>query len=190
MALVIIHAPRLTSEQKKRIGDRVFEALHAEGIPASSTIIMYKREEADILLDGGLLVETEEAPTAIPAVEPPPFHPPIEYPLPSLPELQVKRLTKPDPQDLKPKLVAALEENGYLSSFQAQDLLGLKDAEGAPGLLRRLFGELEEEGLIIKQGQKRGTRYVWNGFTSLPISSPAILVKRESEQATEDPEAV
>jgi hypothetical protein len=56
MPLVVIQASDLSSEQKKRIGDRLMEAFHREGIHASSVVVLFKREDADILLDGGLLI--------------------------------------------------------------------------------------------------------------------------------------
>jgi len=187
MAIVVIHAPRLTKDQKKRIGDRVFDALHSEGIPASSTILLFKREEADILLDGGLLVEAQaeladfrEEPA--PVRQEPVHFQPIAIPTPAAPDYKLRaRRTKAELSDLKGQLVSSLQMLGHLSSFQAQELLGLKDCEWAPATLRRLFNELEEEALISKQGQKRGTRYVWNGITSQPANSTPILVKRDNE---------
>jgi hypothetical protein len=83
-------------------------------------------------------------------------------------------------QDLKAQLVARLQGKGALSSFQAQIDLGLKACDWAPATLRRFFSELEEEGLITKQGQKRGTRYVWNGINTqqAPLAPGPRLVKR------------
>ncbi|MBP1628227.1 MAG: hypothetical protein H6Q00_2702 [Holophagaceae bacterium] len=191
MALVIIHAPKLTSDQKKRIGDRVFEALHSEGIPASSTILLFKREEADILLDGGLLVEAAVEPemTEEPTFsrQEPTFFQPVAAPTPVTPDYKMRaRRTKSELSDLKGQLVSSLQMRGHLSSFQAQEILGLKDCEWAPATLRRLFSELEDEGMIAKQGQKRGTRYVWNGITSQATSSAPILVKRDHDMLDED----
>ena len=67
---------------------------------------------------------------------------------------------------------------------ESQTRLGLKDSEGAPATLRRFFGELEEEGFITKQGQKRGTRYVWKGIVqnSAPALPPVKLVKRSEDE--------
>lgn len=193
MAIVMIHAPRLTGEQKKRIGDRVFEALHAEGIPACSTILLFKREEADILLDGGLLIEAEseaqanQEPVSLPVRQEPVAYQHIAVPATTLPDYKLRaRRTKAELSDLKAKLVNHLQMHGHLSSFQAQEILDLKDCEWAPATLRRLFSELEEDGLIAKQGQRRGTRYVWNGITSQGSSPAPILVKRDSDLMDED----
>lgn len=195
MALVVIHAPKLTSDQKKRIGDRIFEALHSEGIPASSTILLFKREEADILLDGGLLVEAGceiEAPEdPTPARQETSSFQAITITPTVVQDYKMRaRRTKAELSELKSQLVASLQIRGHLSSFQAQEVLGLKDCEWAPATLRRLFGELEEEGLIAKQGQKRGTRYVWNGITSHSTSPTPILVKRDSDLLDEDEDEV
>ncbi|WP_005037866.1 hypothetical protein [Holophaga foetida] len=195
MALVVIHAPKLTSDQKKRIGDRVFEALHSEGISASSTILLFKREEADILLDGGLLVEANseiKAPEEpAPVRHEPSFFQPLTIPPAAVPDYKIRaRRTKAELSDLKGQLVTSLQMRGHLSSFQAQEILGLKDCEWAPATLRRLFSELEDEGLIAKQGQKRGTRYVWNGITSHTSSSTPILVKRDNDLLDEDEDEV
>ena len=186
MALIVIHAPKLSSDQKKRIGDRVFEALHAEGIPASTTILLFKREDADILFDGGLLVEadngTDATENSAPTRQEPVFFQPLTIPAAPAQDYKSRsRRSKAELSDLKSQLSASLQVRGHLSSFQAQEVLGLKDCEWAPATLRRLFSELEEEGLISKQGQKRGTRYVWNGITSHASHSAPILVKRGDE---------
>jgi DNA-binding transcriptional regulator YhcF (GntR family) len=78
--------------------------------------------------------------------------------------------------------VKTLQLQGALSSFQAQEELGLKTCDWAPATLRRFFSELEDEGVIVKQGQKRGTRYVWKGTSHQTRSTPAAkLVKRVEE---------
>jgi hypothetical protein len=93
------------------------------------------------------------------------------------------RRTKGELLDLKAQLVKTLQFQGALSSFQAQEELGLKTCEWAPATLRRFFSELEAEGVVIKQGQKRGTRYVWKGTTHQARSTTPLakLVKRVEE---------
>ena len=183
MPLVIIQASQLSAEQKKRIGDRVVESLHGEGVPASSVVVLFQPDKSDVYLDGGLVHEAA-----------------VAAPVPSLPSREVAprelsvvppsgegfrtkaRRNRQEMGDLRRQLVATLEDQGGLSSFQAQEALGLKDCDWAPATLRRLFGELEEAGLILKQGQKRGTRYVWKGLATLPPSAPVPkLVKRDAE---------
>ena len=186
MPLVTIEANRLSVDQKKRIGDRIIDSFHREGIPASSVVVLYKQQDADILLDGGLLMEGGGDPApAAPSLDPAP----VATPEPELgEELKTRaRRTKAELGDLKALLVKKLQLQGALSSFQAQDELGLKDCDWAPATLRRFFSELEEEGVIVKQGQKRGTRYVWKGITSQTSEGlPAKLVKKQ--EMTEDPE--
>jgi hypothetical protein len=77
-----------------------------------------------------------------------------------------------------------LLNHGGLSSFQAQSGLDLKGHEGASALLRRVFADLELEGLVEKQGQKRGTRYVLKGITAAPPQqlAPVILVKHDRQE--------
>jgi hypothetical protein len=108
---------------------------------------------------------------------------PISF-LPSTPPRPRGRRSKSELADLKDKLVHLLQAEGALSSFDAQTRLGLKDSDGAPATLRRLFSELEEEAFITKQGQKRGTRYVWRGIVqnSAPALPPVRLVKRSEEE--------
>ena len=43
-----------------------------------------------------------------------------------------------------------------------------------------------EEDLIAKQGQKRGTRYVWKGITNQTVHAAPILVKRAEEKSPEE----
>jgi hypothetical protein len=185
MPSVHIKSPRLSTDQKKRIGDRVISALHGAGFASGSVVVFFEREEADILLDGGLLFEVD----AKPVEAPPPEPPPVAAALPALPvELAADFKNKPrrskgELSDLKAQLVKTLQLQGALSSFQAQEELGLKTCDWAPATLRRFFSELENEGVIVKQGQKRGTRYVWKGTTHQARSTPsAKLVKRIEEE--------
>jgi hypothetical protein len=187
MPLVTIQATRLSADQKKRIGDRIMEAFHREGVPASSVVILYGREDLDILLDGGYLIETTRDPAPhVPVPKEAPL-PPVEADLPD--EFKTRsRRTKVELSELKAMLVGKLQIEGALSSFQAQDELGLKDCDWAPATLRRFFSELEEEGVIIKQGQKRGTRYVWKGITSQAQlgAMPRLVKKPEVNEDSEE----
>ena len=186
MPSVHIKSSRLSTDQKKRIGDRVISALHGAGFAPSSVVVFFEREEADILLDGGLLFEIEARPAEAPPPEPLPPPPAAASALAAEPVADFKnkpRRSKGELSDLKGKLVKTLQLQGALSSFQAQEELGLKTCDWAPATLRRFFSELEEEGVIVKQGQKRGTRYVWKGTThQTRAAAPAKLVKRVEEE--------
>jgi len=187
MPSVHIKSPRLSTDQKKRIGDRVISALHSAGFASGSVVVFFEREEADILLDGGLLFEVDARPAEAPPPEPPPPPPVAATPAPDLePVADFKnksRRSKGELSDLKSQLVKTLQLQGALSSFQAQEELGLKTCDWAPATLRRFFSELEDEGVIVKQGQKRGTRYVWKGTThQARATATAKLVKRVEEE--------
>jgi hypothetical protein len=187
MPSVHIKSPRLSADQKKRIGDRVISAFHAEGFSASSVVVFFEREQADILLDGGLLFEAGASASPTPPPEPvAPAAPQPPAPAPVEPSVDFKskpRRSKGELSDLKGQLVTVLQEKGALSSFQAQEDLGLKACDWAPATLRRFFSELEEDGVIVKQGQKRGTRYVWKGTSHTPKATPqARLVKRHEDE--------
>jgi len=185
MPLVIIQASDLSAEQKKRVGDRIMEAFHREGIHASSVVILFKREDADILLDGGLLIEAASSGAPVPAARVVSSYAPSAEPAPVSEDFKTRpRRTKAELVDLKGQLVKRLQLQGALSSFQAQDDLGLRDCEWAPATLRRIFSELEEEGAIVKQGQKRGTRYVWKGITSQPLGAaiPKLVKRTEADE--------
>ena len=187
MPSVHIKSPRLSTDQKKRIGDRVISALHGAGFASGSVVVFFEREDADILLDGGLLFEVDARPPEAPVPEPVPPPPAVAPPsAPHEPVTDFKnkpRRTKGELQELKSSLVKILQLQGALSSFQAQEELDLKTCDWAPATLRRFFSELEEEGVVIKQGQKRGTRYVWKGTTHQARSTPsAKLVKRVEEE--------
>ncbi|WP_316412440.1 hypothetical protein [Mesoterricola silvestris] len=133
-----------------------------------------------MLLDGGLLIEAEGAQPEAPApkpVAPPPAPVPFEKDI--IPDFKNKlRRSKGELLALKNQLIKTLQLQGALSSFQAQEELGLKSCDWAPATLRRFFSELEDEGVILKQGQKRGTRYVWKGMSSQPVHGSPRLVKR------------
>jgi hypothetical protein len=179
MAMVEIRAAGLSSDQKQRIGDRVIDALHREGISPSAIVVLFKRETSDMYLDGGLLVE---ASIAAPEVV---FQPHVTREPVVTTHIEAPsriRHKKEELEDLKSRLASHLQANGALSSFQAQEMMGLKDSAWAASTLRRLFSELEASGQITKQGQKRGTRYVWLGITNQPQTSAPILVKKSPQE--------
>jgi hypothetical protein len=187
MAIVTIQTPTLNNIQKKRIGERVIDFLHNEGVPASSVIVLFRQEDADIFLDGGLLIEAKPqsaaaaSPNTITTVtKPAPLTFIREQPT-SIPSPSQARRTLPEFEEVKEKIRKMLIDNGAISSFQAQAGLALKGIDGASAMLRRAFAELEAEGMVEKQGQKRGTRYVMKGITSSkqPQAAPVILVKAE-----------
>ncbi len=190
MPLVIIQSSPLSADQKKRIGDRLVESLHSEGIPASSVVVLFQPDKSDVYLDGGLVHEVKAMAPAFTAspLEAAPRE--VFVAQPAGDDFRGKaRRNRQELGDIRRQLIAALEDQGGLSSFQAQEALGLKDCDWAPATLRRLFGELEAEGLILKQGQKRGTRYVWKGLATLTPSAPvAKLVKRDPEEAGDSAE--
>ena len=182
MAIVSIESSNLSSEQKSRIGERVITALQHEGIAPGSVVVLFQPERGDIYLDGLLVQVQVDAPAAVPAAPAPRAAAPVQE---AAPAFKTKaRRSKPELEDMKNRLMTALQDKGSLSSFEAQVALDLKDCDWAPATLRRLFTELEETKLIVKNGQKRGTRYVWKGIASTPQSAPAVkLVKAESEES-------
>lgn len=179
MAIVVIESPTLSTDQKTRIGDRVIQALHLEGMAPGSIVVLFRPERGDLYLDGGLIrsevADADPTPVATPRA------------IKAAPAEEVKvgaRRSKPELEALKTNLLAALKGKGSLSSFEAQGVLGLKECDWAPATLRRLFTELEEAQLITKSGQKRGTRYVWGGSAEVPPPAPAVkLVKGDTEEA-------
>lgn len=177
MALVILRTPPLEREQKLRIGERVLQALHAEGVSASQVVVRFEVEEADLYLEGGLFVEGSRATPSLHALEAP-----STLTMPS----DVAMTTGRRPRTLeraahRERLIEVLRRERSLTSFQAQSALGLRDDPGAAAFVRDLFKGLEEEGLVRKEGQRRGTRYFWSGPEDpSPLPAP-ILVKREAE---------
>ena len=182
MAIVIIESPSLSSDQKARIGERVITALQHEGLAPGSVVVLFQPERGDIYLDG-LLVQAQGATPAAPIQSTPAPKAPAPSPEPA-PAFKTKaRRSKPELEDMKGLLIKALQDRGSLSSFEAQVALDLKECDWAPATLRRLFTELEDTKLIVKNGQKRGTRYVWKGIANSPQPTPAVkLVKAEHEE--------
>jgi hypothetical protein len=181
MAIVIIQSPNLSPDQKSRIGERVITALQNEGVSPGTVVVLFRPERGDIYLDGMLIQAQASAGTP-----PPPPSAPKAAPAPVAEPATFKskaRRSKPELEDLKKKLTGILHDKGSLSSFEAQVALDLKDCDWAPATLRRLFTDLEEEQLIVKSGQKRGTRYAWKGIVNTPQSAPTVkLVKAESDE--------
>ena len=185
MPLIHIKSGKLSKDQKKNIGDRIFDAFHREGIPASTVVILFAKEDEDILMEGGFLIEQGQQAAEQQAAKPSPLPPPPPPEPEVRPDFKSKlRRSKVELNDLKAQLVKTLQLQGALSSFQAQEELGLKTCDWAPATLWRFFSELEDEGVISKQGQKRGTRYVWKGITSQSTHAApmARLVKRAEEE--------
>jgi len=181
MAIVIIESPNLTSDQKSRIGERVITALQHEGMAPGSVVVLFQPERGDIYLDGLLVQAQMAAPATITAAPVPIAQAPAQEPAPAF-KTKARR-SKPELEDLKEQLMLALQDKGSLSSFEAQVALDLKDCDWAPATLRRLFTDLEEAKLIVKSGQKRGTRYVWKGIANSPQAAPAVkLVKADSDE--------
>ncbi|MDR2561582.1 MAG: hypothetical protein LBC63_07420 [Holophagales bacterium] len=199
MAIVTIQTPALNNIQKKRIGEKLLDSLHSEGVPASSIVILFKAEDSDIYLDGGLLIEAKQQPaavsphtiTTVPKVLSQPA-PPQQLPQPSRVAAPVPvpkhQKALPEYGEVKDRVRKMLIDNGAISSFQAQAWLNLKGHDGASAMLRRVFAELELEGIIEKQGQKRGTRYVIKGIASAPPQkAPVILVKSDAKPTGQTP---
>lgn len=182
MAIITLQLPLLTKEQKKSLGNGILYELQKAGISPASTVVIFKPLIEDVYMDS-LLVEAPAAhlPAASPSLV---VVPAFEAALPptSMAAKKAARLNKADKQDLRGKLVDELRKKGSLSSFEAQEALGLKDQDGAPATLRRLFSDLEEEGIIGKTGQKRGTRYVLKGvLESKDKPTPGVkLIKAET----------
>jgi len=184
MAVVVIETPVLSADQKSRIGERVITALQHEGITPGSVVVLFRPERSDIYLDG-LLIQSQPLPVAAA-----PISPALKTATPApAPEAVVDfktkaRRSKPELEDIKQKLMDVLRDKGSLSSFEAQGDLNLKECDWAPSTLRRLFTELEDAKLIVKSGQKRGTRYVWKGIANAAQTTPpAKLVKAEADEA-------
>ena len=183
MAIVTIQAPALSEAQKKRVGERVLDSLHREGVPASSVVVLFRHEDTDVFLDGGLLFEAKPQQYHPAPAPPAPVSVVVPKPALTFPSKPVTVIRKaiPEYSEVKEKVRSMLLDHGGLSSFQAQSGLDLKGCDGASAMLRRVFAELEDEGIVEKQGQKRGTRYVLKGITSTPPqqSAPVILVKQD-----------
>jgi hypothetical protein len=147
-----------------------------------SVVVLFQPERGDIYLDGLFVQAQASAATGAPATSSPKPAAPAPA-AESAPAFKTKaRRSKPELEDMKNQLMKALQDTGSLSSFEAQVALDLKECDWAPATLRRLFTELEDSKLIVKNGQKRGTRYVWKGIVSSPQAPPAvILIKAENE---------
>ncbi len=194
MAVVMIQTPPLSREQKHRIGERVLVALQQEGIAPTGVAVLFQPEVHDLYLDGALFeagARQEARAEAAPAAPPAPGRTPQTAPAPepAAPALKAEgRRTKGQLQDLKQRLIQKLQLAGSLSSFEAQEALGLKDFDWAPGTLRRLFTDLEEEHLITRTGQKRGTRYQWKGIVSTQAPVPVVKLVKAEPGSEPDPE--
>lgn len=201
MAKVVVHYTGLSAEQKTRIGERILQVMHQEGAEEAALVAFVPASE-DYYLTGGHFVEAPQVCAPAPTIVFEPAHPaPVSAPIPEAipaPSDDFKtraRRTKTELEHLKQRLVDHLKKDGSLSSFDAQNCLGLKDCDWAPATLRRFFTELEEEELIVKQGQKRGTRYVWKDYVDgrTETGLPEPILSKPAEEATpevsENPEA-
>lgn len=148
VTLVVVHTNPIGPEKKRRIEESLVAALAREGFPASQAVFLFQEGSSH-------LSREDRLPGA-------PSGPAVSKEI--SPEFKTRaRRTKAELMALKSQLMDALQTNGTLTSFQARQLLDLADCNWAPPALRRIFGELERQGLVVQHGLKRNTCYVWKG---------------------------
>lgn len=148
MPVTILHSMRLSSEEKRRIGDALAHIFLDCGLSQTEAMVDFEQKES-------ARIASEEHPRSA--------HAPALPPMIS-PEFKSRaRRTKAELRALEHQLIEALKSNQTLSSLQARRLLGLTNCDWAPATLRRLFQDLEHRGLVVQQGLKRGTSYAWVG---------------------------
>lgn len=185
MAIVTLETPTLSSEAKKRLGDRILHALQLEGIAPATTVMMFRTVTDDLYMDG-LLVEAEPV-RSTPALAAPVFTlaaapAPVAAPAPEAPAAKGGRKKKSEVEASRDLLRALLTERRSVNSFEAQKAFEKANLDCTPTLLRRLFQEMESQGLVTRTGMKRGTRYVLR-VPEGEGSAPGIkLVKAEMGQ--------
>lgn len=171
MALVIVsETNHLTPEQHKRLVTVMVAALKGEGV--AHTTVSFQGEIAHYV--DGEEIPAQDATTPINT-------PTAEVTLVTTTPRRQRGSKKTDERDmreksrrnrseleaLKQQLLDLIHTKGSITSLEATADLKLRDCSWAPATLRRLFGEMEEEKLITKSGQKRGTRY-----TAVPDEAP------------------
>ena len=62
-------------------------------------------------------------------------------------------------QALKAQALSIIREQGTASSFTLKKIPAFKEANATPSIIRRVFTELMEDGLILPEGEKRSRRY-------------------------------
>lgn len=184
MAIVTLEIPTLSPEAKKRLGDRILHALQMEGIAPATTVMMFRTVSDDLYMDG-LLVEAEPVRSA-PAPVAPVFTlapaAPAPAPAPEAPQAKGGRKKKSEIEASRDLLRGLLTERRSVNSFEAQKAFEKANLDCTPTLLRRLFQEMEADGLVTRTGMKRGTRYVLR-VPEGEAGAPGIkLVKAESGQ--------
>jgi hypothetical protein len=164
MAIVTLEIPHLSPEAKKRLADRILYEMQKEGIPVATTVLMFRPLSDDLYVDG-ILVEAEPAKPAPAAplfsLAATPIHA-ISTPAPAAPVAKGKPGRKPKStvEAARDLLRGLLADRRSINSFEAQKAFDKAEVDCNPALLRRLFQELEKEGLVARTGNKRGTRYV------------------------------
>jgi hypothetical protein len=187
MAIITLEVPTLSPEAKKRLGDRILHALQLEGVPPATTVLMFRPVADDLYIDG-LLVEAEPerpAPSAplfsLTASAMPPIQAPIvPASMSALSKGKPGRKVKTSIEASRDLLKSLLMERRSINSFEAQKAFEKADMECTPALLRKLFNEMEEEGIVLRTGMKRGTRYIQKGPDQDKTAASIKLVKAES----------
>lgn len=175
MAFVTIETGYLSSEAKKRLGDRVLYALQQEGVKPAETVIRFEPDHSSLYMDG-TLVEAHEPIASIGETGRPLYEFGIRggstesagFPLNDVAWKAKPRRSQSELESLKDKVRDLLRRDKALSSFQIQKKLGLSDCDWAPNTLRRMMAELLDAGEIRKTGEKRGTVYHWIVKETLP----------------------
>jgi len=148
MTLVVVHTSPIGPEKKRQIEEAIVHALEREGFPESQAVLLFQEEAPDS--PDALPFRTPRAVPASPGDISPFF------------KTRARR-TQAELAALKSRLTELLRTKGTLTSLQARQTLDLMDCTWAPPTLRRIFGELESEGLVVQRGLKRNTCYAWRG---------------------------
>lgn len=190
MPTITVHVSSFSPEQKARVGQKIIDAMLSEDLRPHSVLVLFRDEDTDFYTDGGPLVARPVTSAPVAPLALPPAVEPLRIAAPMAEAAGRTRRTRAQLSTLRDLLIRELQAVGSLSSFAAQKALGLED-EHAAGTLRRLFSELEEEGLVQKEGQKRGTRYVWSGPAAasgkVKLNGEAAEEVEEAEEAEEVP---
>lgn len=148
MTLVVVHTRPIGQEKKKRIEEAIVTALKKEGFPESQAMLLFQEGT----------ITPQEGGDARPAPEARAFPGGVS------PEFKTRaRRTQAELAALKSQVTDLLRTRGTITSLQARQMLDLRDCSWAPPTLRRIFNDLEREGLVVQQGFKRNTSYTWKG---------------------------
>jgi hypothetical protein len=150
MTLIIVQSS--IQEGREELGKALIDVLAARGYDASACAVIFQRQDISVFtVDTGYIAPEAVAPVRFAGRQGSTGTPGY------------------DKNDLREKVLGILKQIKDVSMTDVAYRLKISNEPWAGRALRELFTELEQQGLLTKVGEKRGTRYILKEDESVGI---------------------